>query len=50
VRAIVYSRTGDPDVLTLVDRPIPEVAADEVRVRLHVAGGTEVVFDREAAD
>ncbi|MGL5823930.1 MAG: NADPH:quinone reductase, partial [Nocardioides sp.] len=38
MRAIVYSRTGDPDVLTLVDRPIPEAGPGEVRIRLHVAG------------
>jgi NADPH:quinone reductase len=38
MRAVVYSRTGDPDVLTLVDRPIPEVGAGEVRIRIHVAG------------
>lgn len=38
MRAIVYSQTGDPEVLSLVDRPIPEVGPGQVRVRLHVAG------------
>jgi NADPH:quinone reductase len=38
MRAIVYSQTGDPDVLSLVDRPIPAVGPGQVRVRLHVAG------------
>lgn len=38
MRAIVYSHTGDPDVLSLVDRPIPSVGPGQVRVRLHVAG------------
>jgi hypothetical protein len=32
MRAIEYSRTGDPDVLSLVDRPVPEpvVALDRL--------------------
>ncbi|MGL5808513.1 MAG: NADPH:quinone reductase [Nocardioides sp.] len=38
MRAIIYTRTGDPDVLHLVERPIPQVAGHEVLVRLHVAG------------
>jgi NADPH2:quinone reductase len=38
MRAIEYSRTGDPDVLTLVDRPVPEPGPGEVRVRLHRSG------------
>lgn len=38
MRAVVYTQTGDPDVLSMVDRPIPEPAAGEVLVRLHVAG------------
>ena len=38
MRAIEYSRTGDPDVLTLVDRPVPEAGPGEVRVRLHRSG------------
>jgi NADPH2:quinone reductase len=38
MRAIEYSRTGDPDVLTMVDRPVPEPGAGEVRVRVHRSG------------
>jgi NADPH2:quinone reductase len=38
VRAIEYSVTGGPDVLTLVDRPVPEPGPGEVRVRIHRSG------------
>ena len=38
MRAIEYSSTGDPDVLTLVDRPVPEPGPGEVRVRIHRSG------------
>lgn len=38
VRAIEYSVTGDPDVLTLVDRPVPLPGPGEVRVRVHRSG------------
>jgi NADPH:quinone reductase len=38
MRAIEYARTGDPDVLTLVDRPVPEPGPGEVRVRVHRSG------------
>jgi NADPH2:quinone reductase len=38
VKAIAYSRTGDPDVLSLLDRPVPEPGPGEVRVRVHVSG------------
>jgi NADPH2:quinone reductase len=38
MRAIEYSRTGDPDVLTLVERPVPEPGPGEVRVRVHRSG------------
>ena len=38
MRAIVYSQTGDTDVLSLVERPVPAPAAGEVLVRLQVAG------------
>jgi NADPH:quinone reductase len=38
VKAIVYSQTGDPDVLRLTDRPVPEPGPGEVRVRVHVSG------------
>lgn len=38
MRAIVYSRPGDSDVLELVERPVPVPGAGEVRVRVHVSG------------
>jgi NADPH2:quinone reductase len=38
VRAISYSRPGGPDVLQLVDRPIPDPGPGEVRVRLAFSG------------
>ncbi len=38
MRAIEYSQTGDPDVLTLADRPVPEPGPGEVRVRVHRSG------------
>lgn len=38
MRAVVYTETGGPEVLRLIDRPVPEPVAGEVRVRLRVAG------------
>lgn len=38
MRAIVYSRTGDPDVLTLIDKPRPEPGPGEVRVQIYRSG------------
>ncbi|PPF90020.1 NADPH:quinone reductase [Subtercola sp. Z020] len=38
MKAVVYSRTGGPDVLQLVDREVPLVEAGEVRVRIAVSG------------
>jgi NADPH2:quinone reductase len=38
VRAITYSESGGPDVLRLVDRPIPEPGPGEVRVRVAFSG------------
>jgi NADPH:quinone reductase len=38
VRAIEYSVNGDPDVLKLVDRAMPEPGPGEVRVRIHRSG------------
>jgi NADPH2:quinone reductase len=38
MKAIVYARTGGPDVLQLADRPVPEPGPGQVRVKVHVAG------------
>ena len=38
MRRIVYSRTGDPDVLQLTDEPVPEPGPGELRVRIHRSG------------
>jgi NADPH2:quinone reductase len=38
VRAISYRRPGGPDVLELVERPVPEPGPGEVRVRLAFSG------------
>ena len=38
MKAIVYERNGDPSVLGLVDRPVPEPGAGEVLVRMAVSG------------
>lgn len=37
-RAVVYTQTGEPDVLTLVTRPAPEPGPGEVRVRVTRSG------------
>ncbi|WP_433888973.1 NADPH:quinone reductase [Streptomyces sp. CA-111067] len=38
MRAITYSTPGGPEVLTLTERPVPEPAQGEVRVRIRVSG------------
>lgn len=38
MKAIVYERTGDPSVLQLVERPVPQPGPGEVLVRIAVAG------------
>jgi len=38
MRAVVYDRTGDPDVLRLIDKPLREPGIGEVRVRIHRSG------------
>jgi Fe-S cluster assembly iron-binding protein IscA len=60
MRAIVYSQTGGPDVLRLVERAIPAPAIGQVRVRVHISGvnptdwksrrGSSFATDRSQAD
>jgi NADPH2:quinone reductase len=38
MRAVVYSQLGAPDVLRLVERPVPEPGPGDVRVAVHVSG------------
>jgi len=38
MKAIVYTRTGGPDVLHPIERPVPEPGPGEVLVRVHVSG------------
>jgi len=38
MRSIEYSVTGGPDVLTLVEGPVPDPGPGEVRVRIHRSG------------
>lgn len=38
MKAIVYSSVGSRDVLRLVDRPVPDPGAGEVRVRVAISG------------
>jgi NADPH:quinone reductase len=38
MRAVVYSQTGGPEVLHLVERPVREPGPGEVRVKMHVSG------------
>ncbi|MBX6385089.1 MAG: NADPH:quinone reductase, partial [Microbispora sp.] len=38
MRAIVYSETGDSDVLRLTERPVPQPGPGEVRVRVVRSG------------
>lgn len=38
MKAIVYRTTGDPQVLELVERPVPELGPGEVRVNVAVSG------------
>jgi NADPH:quinone reductase len=37
-RAAIYSQTGDPDVLQVVDKPLAEPGPGEVRVRMYRSG------------
>ncbi len=38
MRAVIYTTTGDPSVLSLVERPVPEPGPGEVRVRIVLSG------------
>ncbi len=38
MRAIIVEQTGGPEVLRPAERPVPEPAAGEVLIRIHVAG------------
>lgn len=38
MRAITYATTGDPDVLTLTDKPLRDPGPGQVRVRIHRSG------------
>ncbi|PWI41906.1 NADPH:quinone reductase [Streptomyces sp. ICBB 8177] len=38
MKSIVYTQHGGPEVLSLVERPLPEPGPGEVRVKVHVSG------------
>ena len=38
MKGVIYTRSGDPSVLELVERPTPEPGAGEIRIRLLVSG------------
>jgi NADPH2:quinone reductase len=38
MKSVVYTQAGDPSVLRLVDRPLPDVGHGEVRVKVAVSG------------
>lgn len=38
MKAVIYTQTGDADVLRVVDRKVPEPGPGEVRVRVQVSG------------
>ena len=38
MRGVVYSHTGGPEVLRLVERPVREPGPGDVRVKMHVSG------------
>lgn len=50
MRAVVYSRTGGPDVLQFVDRPVAEPGPGEVRVRVAFSGVNPTDWKARAAD
>ena len=50
MKAVVYSETGGPEVLRLVERPIPEPGPGEVRVRVAVSGVNPTDWKARAGD
>jgi NADPH:quinone reductase len=50
VRAVVHSETGGPEVLRLVERPVPEPGPGEVRVRVAVSGVNPTDWKARAGD
>jgi NADPH2:quinone reductase len=48
MKAVVYTSAGGPEVLHLVERPIPEPGPGEVRVRVHVSGVNPTDWKRRA--
>ncbi|HXD26694.1 MAG TPA: NADPH:quinone reductase, partial [Propionibacteriaceae bacterium] len=38
MKSVIYSRTGDPSVLRLVDREVAEPGPGDVRIRILVSG------------
>ena len=50
MRAVVFHRYGPPDVLRLVDRPLPPVGSGQVRVRIHASVATPPDCAFRAAD
>jgi NADPH2:quinone reductase len=50
MRAVVYRETGDPDVLTLVERPEPRPGPGEVLVRVAVSGVNPTDWQQRTGD
>ncbi|MFC0528959.1 NADPH:quinone reductase [Phytohabitans kaempferiae] len=50
MRAVVYTRTGEPAVLEVVERPVPEPAPGEVLVRVAVSGVNPTDWKSRRAD
>jgi NADPH2:quinone reductase len=48
MKAIVYNRAGGPEVLHLVERPIPEPGPGQVRVKIHISGVNPTDWKRRA--
>ena len=49
MKSVVYSRTGEPSVLRLVDREVAEPGPGEVRIRILVSGVTPPTGSRGTA-